>query len=485
MLVLGSTCLCRPLYKVPADANGSGQPTPTPSVASASSPAPSKIQKNGRRQSNLQTAPENIARALESIPALENHQVGDGASNHLPSYPHHHHIPASSNSHTPFSSVNPPTNLMFQNPVNGNENSRGNITSQSSSCCSTKPQPRMQIQGQGSCCRKPNSPPGSGFNIYTGSEEKRNLYSETDGASYSSLSPAHQIPWQDFDAIRQSHFIQPFSTHQPQTQTTSYLPRYNSGIQPTTPMSFQYQNSSNGLGFAHASMQPLLSSNPQSLAYAPPPTPNTDKPHDCNCGDNCQCLGCATHPFNETTRQHVQEMGALVSVDGDEPNWEARNGYHNPPFPGLSGASLMDYSFAGICNDVQNDIQQNRLQQYPERTTDPDLSNGYSSPAGYTPGPPLMTPSEYYTLEYSVGLPNSCSDLTGTCQCGSDCSCVGCLTHSGHSGVPLEPVATEETVPATSQAPGTAVEQPAVSWPQIPVLDDLPAPSSSPQVIER
>jgi hypothetical protein len=50
-------------------------------MPSVSSPSSGKVQKSGRRQSNIQATPENIAKALEAMP--ENLKLEDGTSNHL------------------------------------------------------------------------------------------------------------------------------------------------------------------------------------------------------------------------------------------------------------------------------------------------------------------------------------------------------------------------------------------------------------------
>lgn len=470
---LGSTCLCRPLYKVPADSKDTPQPTPAPSAAPMSSPAPGKVQKNGRRQSHLQAAPENLAKALESIPDLESHQKQDDASNHLFSYPPHN--PAPSYSHTPLpSAVSTPNPFMPHNPVSSN----GNSTPQSSGCCSGKAQPSMQTQDQGSCCGKPNPPAG---NVpQRESRQGRCRPPQMNGTSYSQLSPAPQFsPWQDVNATEQDHYTQPFPVHQPQTQTSAYFPEYGPNVSSTASMGIQHQDPLHDIGLTQSSIHPLLSTS-SNFTYTPPQAFG-DSSNNCNCGDDCQCLGCATHPFNNTTRQHVREMGALVSLDGEDPNLEVLNGYQPSVLPSQSGTSLADYSFAGIGNPIDTGVQQNAMQRYSEQAANPDLSNGYSSPAGYASGRQLMAPSEYYTLEYSVGLPNSCTDMTGSCQCGSDCSCVGCLTHSGHNGISLEPGAMEDPAP---EPVSSALEQSDVSLSRIPVLDDLSVPASSPHVID-
>ncbi|RMZ70699.1 copper-activated transcription factor grisea [Pyrenophora seminiperda CCB06] len=52
---------------------------------------------------------------------------------------------------------------------------------------------------------------------------------------------------------------------------------------------------------------------------------------------------------------------------------------------------------------------------------------------------PTLSPSSYFWNQ--VTLP-SCSDASGTCQCGDGCACVGCLTHGGHTGEQLEDMTT-------------------------------------------
>lgn len=89
-----------------------------------------------------------------------------------------------------------------------------------------------------------------------------------------------------------------------------------------------------------------------------------------------------------------------------------------------------------------------------------------------------MVPSEYYTLEYPVGLPSACVDTTGSCQCGNDCTCVGCLTHSGHNGLPLEPAMPESNWDHMN-LPGFSMDAAGHSPSQMPVMDNFVAHSNS------
>ena len=129
------------------EGNESTQSPPT--LASTSSPAPGKVQKSGRRQSTMQAAPENIARALENMP--DNLKVEDGTPNLLPNFPQ-----TGLDSYTPSATQN-------HKAISPKESSRE--ASQSppvSSCCSKKPQAPTPAPGPavaaapaqngGSCC---------------------------------------------------------------------------------------------------------------------------------------------------------------------------------------------------------------------------------------------------------------------------------------------------------------------------------------------
>lgn len=169
-----------------------------------------------------------------------------------------------------------------------------------------------------------------------------------------------------------------------------------------------------------------------------------DPAHNCNCGDGCQCLGCASHPYNNTTRQHIQEMGYMMSMGEDDANHErSRSRGHTlydeqmspggpPQFPTFRDNSL----------DFAQPPGTEHLPILPGSVATPRFEHGSTNPgspydSGYNQM--MMQPSAYYTVEYPVGDLNPCMDMTGTCQCGSDCSCVGCLTHSGHNGLSLGP----------------------------------------------
>lgn len=167
-----------------------------------------------------------------------------------------------------------------------------------------------------------------------------------------------------------------------------------------------------------------------------------DPAHNCNCGDGCQCLGCASHPFNNTTKQHIQEMGYLMTMDGDDVNSErSRSRGHTLYDEQMSPKPAQYPAFPNNGLDFAQAPQGEPLGTFSGPMTAPGFEHGPTNPGSVSYGSGynqmMMQPSAYYTVEYPVGDLSPCTDMTGTCQCGSDCSCVGCLTHSGHNGLSL------------------------------------------------
>lgn len=209
----------------------------------------------------------------------------------------------------------------------------------------------------------------------------------------------------------------PFGVNSPTQQV--YMNNYSTTpSMPSTPFSGLV----NGLGISDPALNPYTSA--QETAFDAAALFNGEGcGTECQCGDDCQCLGCAAHPFNNTTRERVQEMGVLM-IDRQE---TTPNGW-SQTYPG------------GYFTPANNGVPQHAYQptpytDQPYASPHPPVVNGFSRPLApdAQPGDGLMHPAEYHTLEYPVGI--SCSDVTGSCQCGSDCSCIGCLTHTGHNGV--------------------------------------------------
>ncbi|KAJ5161626.1 hypothetical protein N7492_007018, partial [Penicillium capsulatum] len=475
----GSSCLCRPLYKVPADQNDSNQSTPG-SVSQVSSPSPAKVQKSGRRQSTIQAAPENIVKALESMP--EDVKLEDNMANYLANLPTHQ--PRHNGTHPDIDESH------VYSSTSTSEDPREKQPEKGSSCCSQKPEaPPVTPSGSGekSCCSgKTTTPAVPSLSSHVA--ESNSKQPPWNDVPYMRFPTSQASPWQTPVASTHGPFMQPYRMPQSQLQ-----PFYTSNY-PQQMSSTSYSNAMNGLGIAPPSMAPFPSSGLQNQTQ-PPMMVGGEACHDCKCGDECQCLGCAAHPFNNTTRQHVQEMGVMMTFDGEEQTPEAiAKAYQSPPYHGSAAPTPLNY-YMMQAPSMDQAPHQNSFGPYGDPNS--AIPGGYSSPpAGNLPmNQQLMHPSEYYTLEYPVGIPSACSDITGSCQCGNDCSCVGCLTHSGHNGLALEapipdPAIADTTTPSqvsSHHGPphhGPPIVSAGSHLSRIPVLENVSVSCLSPRTLE-
>ena len=226
--------------------------------------------------------------------------------------------------------------------------------------------------------------------------------------------------------------------------------------------------------------------------------------HNCHCGDGCSCFGCAAHPNNATMTEYIRVMHQYMSTGGfgalpppiyDIPTYPhhlrfgaeaAQNMNFNqsamsPRFTPGSAASMpfSPHPTPVIYGSTPTSIPEApvNLSAHWQQTNGPSIQSpptadaqffkpnnttqemplslktevSASSPTtafadspcdGKDEDTPTLSPSSYFWQE--LVLPG-CNDATGTCQCGDGCTCIGCLTHGGHNGVPLDaPINTEQ-----------------------------------------
>lgn len=160
--------------------------------------------------------------------------------------------------------------------------------------------------------------------------------------------------------------------------------------------------------------------------------------HNCNCGDGCNCLGCAAHPYNATTRHHVQDLGQILE-DGyaNHPLSRPQSSYGSPI--NMIDVHTMLSGGASTNNEYFSSPATRNPQELAATPTN-DSVDGLATLANLQsslPSSPVYSSSSYYTMEFpmdSGGLYSACTDTSRSCQCGSNCACIGCLTHTGHDG---------------------------------------------------
>ena len=249
-------------------------------------------------------------------------------------------------------------------------------------------------------------------------------------------------------------------------QTTLYTipPTYATASHPLNPSQLaQLQHSHTGL----SQMVPQYA--PSGLMGSAAPsaegTMTFNPAHNCNCGDNCLCLGCAAHPYNATTRNHVQDLGQILenSHETNNPPSRPQTSYGNPA--NMSDVHSMTPGIVTHIGDLPSPTISESLQMASLAGASFHQSSNNSSPTQGTF--PMYSSSGYYTMEFPM---MGCTDVSGSCKCGSDCACIGCLTHTGHDDNDLLDSA-------------NAQEQPSQSFNQaiVPVSDTPTSASATPR----
>ncbi|OJD16432.1 hypothetical protein AJ78_03419 [Emergomyces pasteurianus Ep9510] len=441
----GSTCLCRPLYQVPMVVTEAGAlAQPAPGLPSSVTPVSSRsrIQKRPRRQNSLQAGPELVAKGLNTMDLPPNGYKA--AMGHMPN-------PTASNVQSPFNEhyfqhISTPTEYQHNQTPNGGFNIQGSYSAQPHSgtelqpatnggCCTAQtPTESPSEQHPQSCCstKSPKAP-----------EHNVKLEEASPSEILSRLAPHYRPTWEH----------RPFSTIGVEKYThnqnpTLHIPHSNS----FTDFSVHEPSSAPATGYSspntsrpHRSLTDPMGhftlSRIHDLGFKTNNVPNDSHPNNCDCGDSCQCLGCASHPFNSTTRQHIQQMGFLMTSAGNDQGSESNCHTRRPSFDSPPTSADFDCEDGWPSNNQFHSPGQAHWNG--PRCSVAALDKPGSSataPAVYDPnqGQMLMQPAAYYELEYPVGLLDHCTNTTGTCKCGANCSCVGCLTHNGHDGISLE-----------------------------------------------
>lgn len=155
----------------------------------------------------------------------------------------------------------------------------------------------------------------------------------------------------------------------------------------------------------------------------------------CNCGPGCQCVYCSIHPYNEPTRERVRELASIIATDSDSgPESRPQSQYGDHFIDSLGMYPVMQHGLL-----PQNGLltaSSNMQETLSQPSSQPDIFLGNMNKLATSPAVPASnedSDNSFQTMEYPMRP--WCDNQTGTCMCGDDCDCLGCLTHSGHNGV--------------------------------------------------
>lgn len=284
------------------------------------------------------------------------------------------------------------------------------------------------------------------------------------------------------------HFGQQFQLQLPPQFQPPHYQNYHPHASPPPPASLLFGLSAPIYNHAAAayqqatsiSMSPAMSGPVSSHISSTQPGQHVPE-HNCHCGESCSCFGCAAHPNNATMMEYVRLMAQFQYTGGfgtmppplyDMPTYPHHPGFGAEAFnslpQGMSTPTPTQLSFqpgmdmsalSNVSTAISGPWQQAPVpapaipeSQFLEPSTyatstpvDGQLllktDEIVATPVADSPGDgkdeetPTLSPSSYFWNQ--MVLPG-CNDASGTCQCGDGCECVGCLTHGGHTGIPLE-----------------------------------------------
>lgn len=202
----------------------------------------------------------------------------------------------------------------------------------------------------------------------------------------------------------------------PQPTVFTYPPNYGSFMHPLQPEQWR-QVMAASMSYGQGPM-PAPFVMPGTMPFNPPstPQPTTGTSHQCTCGDGCQCVGCAAHPYNEATKSYVRS--AWESMLDETHAQGHRNGVHTPTTNGASETNAI-------------------ATTYPtETTTSPTAPRTPSEAASGASEEQTLSANDFFFVSYP--FEDACGGEMANCPCGDDCQCLGCVIHNN-------PIPTSET----------------------------------------
>jgi hypothetical protein len=281
-----------------------------------------------------------------------------------------------------------------KNAVNGDALSKAGSccapkqTSHSHSSSSASSISESQEVRAGSCC---SSKPGPQMVKYE---------SISDAGTHANMTPqmAHQVlppNGMPFNPVLYPQYL-------PQTTVFTYPPTYGSFANPLQPSAWRQSVRANS--YAHPQAQVPLP--PGAIPFDAPLVPETlDTTHTCSCGDTCQCIGCAAHPYNDATQNYVRSAWASMNIE------QSSGEIYTNKQPASNGDGNVPVHPQGL------DSVSSPTAQTPSSTTS---GNGEEQ---------SLSASDFFFVNYPF-MSDGCGGDTQTCPCGDDCQCLGCTIHN-------------------------------------------------------
>ena len=285
--------------------------------------------------------------------------------------------------------------------------------------------------------QSPATVQGGGF-LQQSCQERSNLVAQTHspatvqggGFPQQLIPDSHVYPNRVYRPVRQNgtHFQPHFSNYAPSQPVLNGHNGHNSvstlfqppnphvqyGVDPAHSMTVNQQPNLECMGCQYPESQDAYPIN------APVVIPSAEfdawtSSQNCSCGPTCNCVYCTAHPFNAATQARIQDLSQVLANDN---YWNVCAQTEDESAMDLEE----DENPLGWVNMPREGPGRQPTFEQGGSINNGHSSNDFSSLQMQNPG--------YFTVAYPVN--GDCTNATGTCLCGNDCACYGCLTHQGH-----------------------------------------------------
>lgn len=283
-----------------------------------------------------------------------------------------------------------------------------NATNGSHSCCTPKvesipPVSTKEIVNKKSCCSPPIDEHVS--NTVSKSEipkagsccSSKPIVKGEPMSNGSTPAITQQTTYQILPPGMMSFIPGVYTQYQPQATLFEYPPTYGSFQNPLQPSAWHQSFRNNDYGPPQG----------QSFPHVPAPintplvTGTMSTVHSCTCGDTCQCIGCAAHPYNTATQEVVRSAWASMNVEQSSPDVYV-NAQTSP-----NGNTAVQHNGDVVSSPTANTPTSNNSVNGEEQS---------------------LSAADYFFVNYPlVGL--GCGGEMQSCPCGDDCQCLGCTIH--------------------------------------------------------
>ncbi|KAF7538323.1 hypothetical protein G7Z17_g12663 [Cylindrodendrum hubeiense] len=213
----------------------------------------------------------------------------------------------------------------------------------------------------------------------------------------------------------------------PQPTIFTYPPQYGSYLQPLQPE--QWRQVMASMTFAAPGAMPAPYAIPATVPYQPQGPPHSaastshsaaGTSHQCTCGEGCQCVGCAAHPYNEATQNYVRSAWESMLDEPQSAGGHAHGDHGHTHVNGhrSNGSSTPNESSNPDALPVVGSAEGTKSPPAPQ--TPSDAASGMSDEQA-------LSASDFFFVSYPFG--DSCVGEMSSCPCGEDCQCLGCAIH--------------------------------------------------------